>query len=1805
MNLTQEYYSQILDLIYNNYKSTWEQAKPGHCIKLTGLPETQLLDLQGRIRRLNPKMDCFVVNDKKADDIRYISATKLIELRNNEHRALFALIPTNSHTAAEDSYGNATFQNIDLQEVDYQLLEGIKKQFPAELARQFKEIEEFLRIDPADTISKVLPYVLSVQKAGFTEASLGDNLFYLGLIPDHILCDDRQQMLSRLNYNTIITSRLVDFSQSIYERVDQLPIEKDSLQKDLIRFFQNETELDSRAKIVETIARSYPLLNFQYWKIPTPNTSEIKVTVEWIKDGSGNSLEDEQGDKILKIQDGKSGNIKIRISTTPPFNQLTDLDSFKISLIMADSNTVLSELTRFKKPGTNRQFTDKKVELYANSVEVGNYYFRVHALDKDGNILNTKDEFKDPKVQEAWQKEVKVKGEANADRSVFQYKLTCDSDTFHVEIDDEEVDEPAENRKAKLHNALEAYFKFRVDRFKRKEESEMPTVDHNESFWLESKQKKLLSTYFVKFNNRHHYQIICSRKLKLLQNIFLKAPRTLGHCTVTLNSNPAFESLQTARLEESLLSKFAPETFLTAREALFNAVLNHCEYQQGQGSFESFPWHEHRTLLDQYLEAYHDWASALRKRTEEHNNVSGAEAVELSRLFQAFTTLDFCFIQSKLPDGKTVDIALIHPLHPLRLFWFRLLMQLFGDWEEKTRTYEGHLTEWTAKLEGLFAGEWMPSNHPLVIPGGEKEYYIYAGELAFGWGMYAKSHIVETLNARQLVGYFRRLFNIDKSAFVDSDVNRKVIIRHLSHFITQHPYVDKLVINIFNGGEAFVFADALVELEKDSRFKEVNYEIRLFETKERIIPYGQGFKELINPEFNQSEEAEAFSQATTNRLFPKLRYSVNTVADFLGNFLTYGAHLSFLINPFSLGITLIREQIQKNAQFVNGLVTEPQVQISLTGNEPSWLHYIPLSPEFFPQESIAFQATDCLKITQQFTANILSTSTNSRSLPATKLVLRQSDNVLISKIHESSDWVVTLDRNLGPEIFDLPAKEVTKPFLLDYIPGEEISGISSFLTTYPTSEVLGLLSPHFQEFSINSDTKEGRNKIRILLEDLRAVSSSLILQLNSTQNKAFEVIGTTLAKRVLEKKGILKNAIIVPIDLHQSLFPNGKEENKSRADQLIVSIDLESRTLNVIVLEIKCRKVAQLNTLKEQIKGQVQNTTQVLQQQFDPAFAIVHDRLDRALKNYELRSILSFYAHRAQRFGYLPDSVNEGYQSFLDTLDHGFQVEFRQLGFIFDFGTDIPHRKEQVDAEFTCFVFGKSLINDILDEHADLDTNRLEKTELDPLVQYFDVNKTLTPFLKQFRDKVMIPTIEPSKLEVDIETSSEEHEISQESPFEREVTPDQIVGGHESLEPIVLIPTNQPIISNQEPPHFDVFIGTNKPSAQYGILGQTQYGRKIAIDLNETVTISLFGVQGGGKSYSIGSVMEMVLKPIGQVNYLPASMAGVIFHYSESMDYAPEFTSMKFPNPDLTEIQLLKQDYGAEPASIEDVLLLTPKDKLEERKAQYPSLNVQPILFNSNELDAKAWMFLLGALNNDSTYIRQIKSLMRQNRDALTIEGLRTSIENSTLLTNAQKSLALQRLTFAADYIDDQYILRDHLIPGRLIVVDLRDEYIMKDEALGLFVIMLNIFSSISEYGGKRFNKFIVFDEAHKYMDNRELSGKIVEAIREMRHKGVSILIASQDPPSLPNEIIELSSIVLTHKFNSPSWLKHIQKSISQLGVLTPADMSSLKTGEAFLWASKSTDSTITQRPSKIKIRPRVTQHGGGTIKATNSQDEL
>ena len=104
---------------------------------------------------------------------------------------------------------------------------------------------------------------------------------------------------------------------------------------------------------------------------------------------------------------------------------------------------------------------------------------------------------------------------------------------------------------------------------------------------------------------------------------------------------------------------------------------------------------------------------------------------------------------------------------------------------------------------------------------------------------------------------------------------------------------------------------------------------------------------------------------------------------------------------------------------------------------------------------------------------------------------------------------------------------------------------------------------------------------------------------------------------------------------------------------------------------------------------------------------------------------------------------------------------------------------------------------------------------------------------------------------------------------------------------------------------YDVILGADAASPQYGLLGDVS-GRKIALDLNKIHTISLFGVQGGGKSYTLGSVIEMSSMPVENLNVIPSPLATVIFHYS------PTIIMHKFNSPAwLKHIQKANAALGA------------------------------------------------------------------------------------------------------------------------------------------------------------------------------------------------------------------------------------------------------------------------------------------------------
>ncbi|MBG8555052.1 ATP-binding protein [Hymenobacter guriensis] len=856
----------------------------------------------------------------------------------------------------------------------------------------------------------------------------------------------------------------------------------------------------------------------------------------------------------------------------------------------------------------------------------------------------------------------------------------------------------------------------------------------------------------------------------------------------------------------------------------------------------------------------------------------------------------------------------------------------------------------------------------------------------------------------------------------------------------------------------------------------------------------------------------------------------------------------------------------------------------------------------------------------QFTAACLA-GRPTESLPATELQLNSRETVLIDNIHHHSDWVVTFDRHLGPELFDLPVTAGQTPFLLDFIPGKQFLGVSTFLTSKPGAELTHLLAPVVQKLVGSLSTTTVEAQTQLILNDLRAVSGSLVMNLSSqpTENRVTEYAGIALAKRLLEKQGLLRQQFMIPLDLHQHLFRGDETDSKQRADLLLVDVDVRTRTIHFQVVEIKARyKSLNINGWDElcgEMNKQLDNTIDHLRRRFAPEPYSGYTRFDQALRARELSELLLFYAARAKRYGLLTDGESLDLTAFLQALpEQPYQLEFTRRGLVFNLLSPVRVVRHELADDTVFYHVGQSGIQALLDPDSEFNTRR-------PTPEWHQLPTDLTRRHPSLPDTVPTTTAEvplarpasPASSAASLvpsPVSQLDSTVAQNSSVPADASPAATAAPEPAVAPIspALVPapgvveTSTALLddtSSVAAPAFEIYIGENETSAQYGLLGRTAGGQRIALDLNGTQTISLFGVQGAGKSYSIGTITEMVLQSIPNVNNLPKPLAGVIFHYSQSQDYKPEFTSMVNPNQKPAEVNRLREWYDACPQGIADVMLLVPEAKLAERRAEYPELQVEPLTLSSAELSIADWRFLMGTTGSQALYMKHLNSIMRGLRGQLTLDGLRAGVQNSSLLTTSQRDLALSRLSLAADYIDDSVQLGRLLAPGRLLVVDLRDEFLDQDDALGLFVIMLNIFANVRLPDGQPFNKFIVFDEAHKYMGNEELTDSIVTAIREMRHKGVSLLIASQDPPSLPNAIIELSSAVLVHRFNSPQWLKHVQKSIVQFNKLTPADLAQLGPGEAFLWASRATNKAVTQQPIKIVTRPRVTQHGGSTLKAS------
>ncbi len=1795
-------------------------SRPGRCLRVSTLPVSVMRALSANLHRDGVDADVVLLIGprEQATAPWEITATRLIELRNAGTRPLLAFVPPGLKVAAEDSFDVSTFVELDLSGVPAQMRRAARAELPEELRALTHQVLAYVRrLNWPISDDDVVRYYLTLVHNGMTRAAAGGALYQLGLIPDFELLDVADRVNQRLDRNATALRILTESLQPLLGRILELRLARDTLQTALYEFLQSRSLPATRdwGRELATEVTLRPLA-FEHWRFADDATTRerLLLVVDDLSLTPRDTGQPTGADNPLYLDVNRARSVRIKWSTQPKPSVVPDLSHFRIEIVSAENGAVAWESTNIPVGKSTREYRSRnpKTSDFRYAIEDGLFYFRVRAYSASGDIINEEDAESHPEI---------LRDPANPEG-----KRKHETEDIWFWVDPSGDPPPAEpQRNVTVRSFLEAQLLARYAALDRGAdplgEGVVPT---ERTGWATAKGKRAEALYHIVYDAQTRFTLAISTLLRQIESDTLAHPEMLGRWRLNYASGEPRESVE-ATVRQFHGAGQIPPAFLEARGALFYAL------RQGENDCltATADLSDHGQAILQYVAAYQAWLAQVQS---DFPKMAIREDAGRSRTAPIF--LDIDTVEVILPNGDAGQqrVLLLAPTHPVRLLWHL-------QWARMARVW---LTEVDGEIDPkrrlpdtmrLYLRRGLtPVNLPPLLRAahdapsdGVSRFYVEQGPLTPFWSLYVREDARDGWSLRsrvlRLLGIGRQSASIAVAVGLDPTTLAQKLLRYL----VQHPYVSALKINAFNPGDAGLMVDAILAVERERSRADLpmlRYELRLFSRHSDEDVVGQAIEELLNPERQVSAEADAFTVASRNHLFPKLRFSRNRMDDFLRQPERFEAHISILHDPFPVGVDLAEAGAGRSS-YVHGLIQEQVTRYTGDGVDYAWQRQLLARPcKELPDDEASLSSRLGTLLTQiaDLQASTAAGGKVQDVLPTLHLRLTDEDKRLLYEVHTVSDWVFIVDRHLGLEYFDSETPQDRAIYLLDFIP--EFAGTDAdrlLLTTRAVDEITRLIRPALEDYGLFEEGNEV-----YFLNLLRSLSGRLALKLLSAPNQVREALGLALARLFLEQYGLLTDRIVLPLDAHSALFSSASQEAAwqdemalQRGDLLLIACDPAERGVHLHIVEVKWRSdLEDTNAylaLCRSIEGQITKSEEVVRRHYDPHLHPV-DRIDRQVKTKELITLLSFYLQRSRRFGLLEDGAAAELGAFIESLDEGYTLSSTGVGLVFDLsGTGLSTHEEHAGLVF--HRVGGDVIRRLVDHGLrrrvllealpkPVTIDEVLKDQATRAGIERDTSMSGDPSYERIRTHFGKPTDQQVSRAEDLPSAETPTDDTAQVADDRQPQNDERQGELPDEQPtpaaVEHVSGPEGAVSSIEPPPptappapvCDVLLGDTTLTPQYGILGKAS-GRIVALDLSGTNTISLFGVQGAGKSYSVGSVVEMAAQPFPGINTLPAPLATVIFHYHESQDYLPEFVTMNAPNMREAEVLSLEQEYGAQPGRLEDVLLLTSADKLSLRRAEFPSVRVEPLYFSSTELALKDWRFLMGAFGNQM-YMKQIALIMRQLRDRMTLATLRAEVEASELSEN-QKTIARIRLDFAAQFVDDNQHLADVLRPGRLVIVDLRDEFIDKEEALGLFVVMLSIFANAGRDTDHPYNKLIVFDEAHKYMDNPDLTSHIVDVIRQMRHQGVSVLIASQDPPSLPNAIIELSSLVILHRFNSPAWLKHIQRSITSLADLAPAQMASLAPGEAYVWATKATERIFTQKAVRMRFRPRATRHGGET----------
>lgn len=1223
VTITQEiYFEEIAQAVFNDLKSKLLNKQRNHCLRVDYLPKEVMDYACEKINTdtdLNSKeAEAYVLTDKKTESFE-VESGRLIELRNRlDFGVLVVFIPQGFKGAAEDSYDIHTFESYDLAGVLMQHKNAIINNFSLEQQSIVRAVLE-TSVARKQRIENQLRYLLALKNDECTWETAGGYLYYLDLIPDLKLKEEDVQ--ARLLRNGECVDQLSDTDKTIFLAIEAmvnkgLDPSHGEIKKHLLEYFRNQNQVRVREWTEKILTDKDWLkkISFDKWKFKDLAGEQIELFLEPFRDKNGAPIGFTglvlEGDNLVATTSIKLG---VKWKTNP--RKASTVSQFVVILEREEQTDSSSEMLRKTAKGSTEQ---AKMDLKNVDLEEGEEWLvqiRVVALDQN------------------------------------KAKIAEDiSEPFYLRGEKSETIGGETKRFNRIRNVAEATFKATY-RFKKQIEIESQGLETGR-----------ILMYRIKTNPKETYQIPLNDLLYELERKILQDPFNCGVFEVDIRSRGFIEQSDFKGGKVSL-SVFKTEfnEFLEARRELFHAITS----ADSSSVIETLDLRQFQNHIIDYGKAYKKLTDAISTAIANSPDAEVNNLLTNTHLLNRLDSIHVILGTTEEPE----EMILMAPTHPLKMLWLLQYQLMLFDWSEKLLVLDESEYSKAVDIEGF--EKILPLNIPNALSFEQNSFFVNTDVLDLFWNIFPKS---TTSDIRKVVAMISKALGYKNDLGNISSVSPAQIADRLWRYLRHHPYIKTLKLNVLNPGDGLLFLNTIRELQKMDEFKNLRYDITFYGTLGYEL-MGSAFDELMNDEMlsegSRPEIDEELLEPSHNPLFPKLFFSKVKVDPTKWTDVEFKeANVTVIIDQF------VTKSISRpvgnvpGSYFLHSLLAEYRSEFNVMEDAVTWSRKVVPSPTAEIKEEY-----ESAGLIYNIGKNVLGLSCSYYEwgksvdyVPTIQLELNKQDRHILSEIHKRSDWVFTIDRNFGIEYFDNPVDSSPnlKSYLIDYTP-EFMDGVGHRLivSTGWLTEIEKLIEDGLKKINIPTSSFRAEK----VLEIIKSVSGKLALKLINNPNNAKEIIGLAITRLALEKEGLMKNGVLIPVDTHIDMFAQSKRRNSDeeisvkRSDLILVSA--KNGKLNINLIEVKFRSgegsITESLSLKEEVVKKNDNSEKAFRTKF-----ISDDenpKIDVHLTNKSLSTLFGFYLERAIRHNLCENSA--ALKTMVESINTGdFDFEFDKSGYI-------------------------------------------------------------------------------------------------------------------------------------------------------------------------------------------------------------------------------------------------------------------------------------------------------------------------------------------------------------------------------------------------------------------------------------------------------------------------------------------------------------------------------------------------------------